>query len=107
MCDMTPKKQFYENVANTIIKNLEKRQMEGFYCPDCESAGKKALELMPEGASIGWGGSMTLNEMGLMDAIRKKSFCSLHHLPFQKTTLTHNQNSTKERVRQSRRFCRL
>lgn len=71
---MTPKKQFYENVANTIIKNLEKRQMEGFYCPDCESAVKKALELMPEGASIGWGGSMTLNEMGLMDAIRNANY---------------------------------
>ena len=71
---MTPKKQYYENISNTIIKGLEKRQMEGYYCPDCESAVKKALELMPEGASIGWGGSMTLTEVGLMDAIKKGSY---------------------------------
>ena len=29
----------------------------------------KALELIPEGSSIGWGGSMSIKEMGLMDAV--------------------------------------
>lgn len=71
---MTPKKQYYENISRTIIKGLEKRQMEGYYCPDCESAVKKALELMPEGSSVGWGGSMTLAEAGLLDAIRRQSY---------------------------------
>ena len=71
---MSPKETYYVNVANTIIKNLAKRQMEGYYCPDKESAVKKALELMPEGSSIAWGGSMTLHEMGLMDAIRNGSY---------------------------------
>lgn len=56
---MTPKQQYYENIAATIIKNLNKRQMEGYYCPDSASAVQKALELMPEGSSISWGGSMT------------------------------------------------
>lgn len=71
---MTPKQQYYENAAATIIKNLEKRQMEGYYCATSEEAVKKALELMPEGASIGWGGSMTLAETGLMDAIREANY---------------------------------
>ena len=71
---MTPKKKYYENIAATIIKNLEKRQMEGFYCPDRESALQKALELMPEGSSIGWGGSMTIREIGLMDAIHNGKY---------------------------------
>ena len=64
-----PKKKYYENIATTIIKNMEKRQMEGYYCPDKESALKKALELIPKGSSIGWGGSITLSETGLIDAI--------------------------------------
>ena len=68
---MTPKQTYYQNVADTIIKGLRKRQMEGYYCPDRASAVKKALELMPEGSSIGWGGSMTLSETGLMDALRQ------------------------------------
>lgn len=71
---MTPKQQYYENAAATIIKNLEKRQMEGYYCATSEEAVKKALELMPEGASIGWGGSMTLAETGLMDVIREENY---------------------------------
>ena len=50
-----PKQKYYENVANTIIQNLRKRQMEGYYCPDRISALEKALELIPKGASIGWG----------------------------------------------------
>lgn len=33
-----PKHQYYENVANTIIKNFKKRQIEGYYCPDKISA---------------------------------------------------------------------
>lgn len=66
---MNPKKQYYENAANTILRNLEKRQMKGFYCADVESAGKKLREIIPEGSSIGWGGSMTLNETGIMSVV--------------------------------------
>lgn len=71
---MTAKQKYYENVANTIIKNLEKRHMEGYYCATKEEAVKKALELMPEGSSIGWGGSETLSEMGLMDSLTEKGY---------------------------------
>lgn len=71
---MNHKKQYYENAAKTIIKNLEKRRMKGYYCADSESAVKKVMELIPEGASIGWGGSVTLNETGIMDAIRNGGY---------------------------------
>ncbi len=71
---MNAKEQYYENAANTIIKNLEKRQMEGYYCRTSEDAVKKALELMPAGSSVGWGGSMTLTESGLMDAVKNGDY---------------------------------
>lgn len=74
MGKMLPKQKYYENIGNTIIKNLAKRQIEGFYCPDSKTALKKALELMPKGSSIGWGGSMTLIETGLLDAIKKEDY---------------------------------
>ena len=41
---MTPLTQNYEHLAATVIKGLEKRQMEGYYCPDSSSAVAKALE---------------------------------------------------------------
>ena len=34
-----------------------------------EEALKKALELIPEGSSISWGGSMSVNEIGLKEAV--------------------------------------
>jgi len=71
---LNPKQKYYENVANTIIKNLTKRQIEGYYCKDKKSALKKALELIPKGASVGWGGSMTLIETGLLDAVKNGDY---------------------------------
>ncbi len=71
---MENRKQYYENVAKTIIKNLKKRQMNGFYCADSVGAVAKVLELIPEKSTIGWGGSMTLYETGIMDAIKKDAY---------------------------------
>ena len=72
---MNPNKfKAYENQANTIIKNLAKRNMEGYFCATKEDALAKALELMPAGSSVGWGGSMSINEIGLMDAVKGGDF---------------------------------
>ncbi len=71
---MTPKKINYQHTADTIIKNLAKRQMKGYYCETKEDAVKLALSLMPAGSSIAWGGSMSLFECGLMDAIKNSDY---------------------------------
>ena len=63
-------KQSNANAAATIISRLQKRNMEGYFCETSEEAVKKALSLMPEGSVISWGGSMSISECGLMDAIR-------------------------------------
>lgn len=71
---MNPKKKYYENAAKTIIKNFEKRRIEGFYCETKEDAVKKVLEIMEEGKSVAWGGSMSLSESGVMDAVRSANY---------------------------------
>lgn len=70
---MLPLKEYYQKQAQTIISHLEKRNMEGYYCSDSESAVKKALSLMDEGSTVAWGGSMTLSESGMMDALKTSS----------------------------------
>ena len=66
----TAKEIFYENQAVSIIKKLNSRKMEGYYCPDVESAKKKMLELVGEGKkSIAYGGSMTIDENGFKDSL--------------------------------------
>ncbi len=71
---MQPKQIYYENAARTIIKNLEKRHMEGRYFSTAKEAVEDIIKTMPEGSSIGWGGSMTLSEAGLMDALKNKDY---------------------------------
>ena len=43
---MTPLEQRNERLAQTIIKNLKRRHIEGFYCATAEEAVKKVSELM-------------------------------------------------------------
>lgn len=71
---MSPKEIAKQNLANTIIKNMAKKNMEGYYCATSAEAVEKALSLMPEGSSITWGGSMSVIECGLMDAIHEKNY---------------------------------
>ena len=71
---MSPKEIANQNLANTIIKNMSKKNMEGYYCATSAEAVEKALSLMPEGSSVTWGGSMTLSECGLMDALKTANY---------------------------------
>ena len=57
--------------AKSIIKNLEKRNMEGFYCENSQALLDTILPMIENNSSIAWGGSQTLNECGLMDALQQ------------------------------------
>lgn len=63
-------KMYYEKRAKVLLKNLQKRHFEAHYCETREAALKKALELIPEGASIGWGGATSAEQIGLLNALR-------------------------------------
>lgn len=70
---MTPKQQAYKTLANTMIKNFAKRNMEAFYCETKEDAVKLAMDMMKDGGSVGMGGSETVKETGLLNAIKSSS----------------------------------
>ena len=69
---MTPKEKRNERLTQTIIKNLQRRHMEGFYCPTAAEAIKKVSELIPDGSSVTWGGTMTVRDLGIPDELRKR-----------------------------------
>ena len=60
--------------AEQVIKNLKSRQMEGHYVQTKEEALALALELIPEGSSISWGGSMSIKAIGLPEALHKGNY---------------------------------
>lgn len=66
---MDPKKQSYETLAKGIIQKLSLRAMEGYYCKDKGEALEKVLSLMEKGSSITWGGSESIKQVGILDAI--------------------------------------
>lgn len=67
----TPKETFFENQAATIIKKLNLRKMEGYYCRNVEEAKAKMLELIGSSSkSVAYGGSMTLDENGFKDSVK-------------------------------------
>lgn len=49
---------------------LEANNFEVYTVPDADAAREKVLSLIGEGESVGVGGSETLNECGLIDAVR-------------------------------------
>ena len=55
-----------------MIKNLNRRNMEVFYCPTGEEAVKKVSELIADGSTVTWGGSMTVRDLGIPDVLRER-----------------------------------
>lgn len=67
---MDPKKEYYARVAETIIKKLNYRRMEGFYCDTAADALEQVKQLIKKGSSVSFGGSVTLAETGILDWLR-------------------------------------
>lgn len=63
-----------EVLGNRVVKALESRNMEAYYVKTKEEALEKAVELIPEGSSISWGGTMSAQEIGLTDALHKGNY---------------------------------
>ena len=69
---MTPQKQRNEHLAQTIIKNLKRRHIEGCYCATAEEAVKKVSELIADGSSVTWGGTMTVRDLGIPQYLKDR-----------------------------------
>lgn len=71
---MSHKLTAYAKQAETIIKNLQKRNMEGYYFETAAECTRAILETIPEGSVIGWGGSESIRESGLMEGIHSGAY---------------------------------
>ena len=63
-----------ELLAQTVIKGLRSRNMEGYYAADREEALRLALSLIPEGSSVTMGGGQSVVEIGLVDALKQGDY---------------------------------
>lgn len=63
-----------EVLAERVVKALESRNMEAYFVKTKEEALAKALELIPEGSSVSWGGTMSAKEIGLTEALQNGNY---------------------------------
>ena len=75
----------------TVVSALEKRGFEAYYCATKEEALEKAISVIPKEHTVGWGGSMSIGEIGLVDRLRKDGYTlidrDLGKTPEEKTAL--------------------
>lgn len=69
---------FYEKRGKTLVKSLVSRHFDAWYCATKEEALAKALELIPEGATVGWGGATSAQQIGLIDAVDNGKYNALN-----------------------------
>lgn len=67
-------KQANKVKADTIIKNLNKRSMEGYYCETIEEAKEKVLSLITKADTVSWGGSMTIDSLGVKEFLKENNY---------------------------------
>lgn len=60
--------------AQQLIQALKQRNMEASYAATKEEALEQALAWIPEGSCIGWGGSVSIDAIGLKDAVRQGDY---------------------------------
>ena len=70
--NMTPKETRNERLAKTMIKNLQRRHIEAYYCATAAEAAKKVSELIEDGSCVTWGGTMTVRDMGIPALLKSR-----------------------------------
>ncbi|MBR2365835.1 MAG: lactate utilization protein [Oscillospiraceae bacterium] len=68
----TPREDMYKKSAEQLVAALRRRRFGAQFCATAQEAKEAVLALIPEGASVGWGGSETVNALGVKQVLREK-----------------------------------
>lgn len=71
---MNAKKDYYKIKAKNLIKNFAKRNIDGYFVENSEAAGQKVLELIEDNSLVSWGGSKTLQQIGIFDKLKTANY---------------------------------
>jgi hypothetical protein len=58
--------------CDTAVKALGKREMDARFFPDAEEAVRSVLDIIPPDAPVGCGGSWTMRQIGVLQALRER-----------------------------------
>jgi L-lactate utilization protein LutB len=63
---------FQEKQVERTINALKKNNFEAVFVPDSKTALEEVMKLIPDGITVGVGGSVTLTQVGILKALEKK-----------------------------------
>jgi len=58
---------------DTVIKNMEKRGLQGHYCETREEACEMILSMIEDHSVVSWGGSVTINSLGVKEKLAERN----------------------------------
>lgn len=70
---MSPKEQRNELLAAHLVEQLKQRHYDAIYCATSDEAVSAIVDMIPDGSSVTWGGSMTIRDMGLTKALHENN----------------------------------
>ncbi len=71
---MSAKSTYYENLSDSLIEKFNKRGIEGYYRENGMDALLMAKRFLTPGCSVSWGGSETLEEIGLIEELKASDY---------------------------------
>ncbi len=63
------KKKMYDKSGPIVANNLKKHYFDAYYVSSADEAAQKVLELIPKTDVVSWGGSMTIDELGIKEKL--------------------------------------
>ena len=69
---MTPNEQRNERLGAKMVKAMQRRHFDAYYCATASEAKAKVNELIPDGASVTWGGTMTVRDMDIPQMLQER-----------------------------------
>ena len=68
---MDPFKVRNEKLGKRVVEALKKRFFDAYYVSSKEEVSEKVLELISKEDSVSWGGSMTLDSLGIKELLKQ------------------------------------
>jgi hypothetical protein len=87
---------FQEKQVERTINALKKNNFEALFVRDSKAAFEEVMKRIPDGATVGVGGSVTLGQIGLLDALKNRKINLIW--PFQQAK---NETERIELIRKS------
>ena len=70
-------RSYYDKRGEVLVKNLRRRHFDAYYCATKEEALAQVMALIPEGSSVGWGGAISAEQVGVQHAVRSGNYTAI------------------------------